>query len=329
MNGYQFIKTWLASSIAALCLATSAQAENYPSRPIKIVVPFAPGGSTDIIARMLGQRMSVSMGQPVIIENKPGATGIIGVESAAKAPADGHTLLVTTSGSLMGTKFMYEKLPFNVESDLRLTYQISQLPAVLVVNSSLPVNTVPQLLHYVAANRGRLVYGSWGLGTYAHLGGAYMDASQKGEMVHSIYKGEAITMQEVLAGRVNITFISASIAAPHIMAGAVKALAVTSAKRTPSLPNVPTMLEQGVTDLGYQMNGWIGLAVPAKTPAFIVNRLAEETRKAISQPDFQSRLADMGMEAIPDSSPDAFTAVYQRDLPNWGRLIRQAGIKPQ
>ena len=325
----RILMTSCATLLVHLISPLSAVAQDYPIRPIKIVVPFAPGGSTDIVARMLGQRLATSMRQPVIVENKPGATGILGVDAVAKAQPDGYTLLVTTSSSLMSSRFMYEKLPFIVERDLSLVYQVAQVPAVLVVNSDLRVNSASELLKYVSTNKGKLAYGSWGLGTPAHLAGAYMDFKQHGEMAHAVYKGESLVMQELLAGRVHMAFITASIAAPHIAAGNVRGLAVTSARRTPSLPQVPTMQEQGVLDPAYRLTGWIGLAVPASTPSAIVKRLNDETRKAVQEEGFRSRVTELGMDPLADSSPEAFKSAFQHDLPIWGELIKQAGIKPQ
>lgn len=321
-------RAWLcvAASVVALCAGTAAQAQTYPSKPIKMVVPFAAGGATDVLARVIGQKMAASMGQPVIIDNKPGAAGIIGTDAVAKAAPDGHTMVLSLSNSLLTNQFLYEKLPYDPQRDLTLVYQIAMAPLVLVVHPSVPVKTAPELLKYVSANKGKLAYGSYGIGAYPHLAGAHMSLTQQADMSHVAYKGEAPMMQDLIGGQIQMAYASALQAKPHIEAGKVKAIGVTGERRMSTLPNVPTLAEQGLKDEAYRVTGWLAIAVPAGTPKPIVQRIAEEVRKATQQADVQQKVAAMGFE-IKDSSPDAFAAAYKLERPVWERLIKQSGAK--
>jgi len=315
----------LASSISIGAYAQS----RYPDRPIKIIVPFSAGGSADVAARYLAIRLSESMGQPVVVDNRAGAAGIIGVDAVAKAPADGYTILFTSSGSLLTTKFLYKTLPFDVERDLMPIYQFAILPAVVYVNSDLPVRTVPELLQYVSKHPGKVAYGSWGIGSYPHLAGEYMSQSQRADMIHIAYKGESVMLNEVLGNRVQVAFGSIGPTIQQAESGRVRILGVTSEKRVPPLPRVATIAEQGVTDAPYQMNAWQGIAVPRATPRPVVDRIVAEVRKALQQPEMREKLESLGMFTVPDSSPESFGMAIKRDSVIWERLIRQARVEPQ
>lgn len=322
-------RAWLCAmaSTAALCTGTAAQAQAYPTKPIRMVVPFAAGGATDVLARVIGQKMAAGLGQPVIIDNKPGAAGIIGTDAVAKAPPDGHTIVLSPSGPLMTNQFLYEKLPYDTQRDLTLVYQIAMAPLVLVVHPSVPANTGPELLQYVKANKGKLAYGSYGVGAYPHLAGAHMSLTQQADMNHIAYKGEAPMMQELIGGQIQMAYATALVAKPHIEAGKVKAIGVTGEHRMSTLPNVPTLAEQGLKDEAYRVTGWLAIAAPAGTPKAVVDRIAAEVRKATQQPDVRSRIAAMGFFEIKDSSPEAFAAAYKLERPVWERLIKQSGAK--
>lgn len=321
-------RVWLCAmaSTAALCTGTAVQAQAYPTKPIRMVVPFAAGGATDVLARVIGQKMAAGLGQPVIIDNKPGAAGIIGTEAVAKAPPDGHTIVLSPSSALMTNQFLYEKLPYDTQRDLTLVYQIAMAPLVLVVHSSVPAKTGPELLQYVKANKGKLAYGSYGVGAYPHLAGAHMSLTQQADMNHIAYKGEAPMMQELIGGQIQMAYATALVAKPHLEAGKVKAIGVTGERRMSTLPNVPTLAEQGLKDEAYRVTGWLAIAAPAGTPKAVIDRIAAEVRAASQQPDVRSRIAAMGFE-IKDSSPEAFTAAYKLELPVWERLIKQSGAK--
>jgi tripartite-type tricarboxylate transporter receptor subunit TctC len=322
-------RAWLCAAASALALgagsAAHAQAA-YPNKPIKMVVPFAAGGGTDVLARVIGEKLSAGLGQPVVIDNKPGAAGIIGTDAVAKAAPDGYTIVMSLSNALLTNQFLYEKLPYHPERDLALVYQVAMGPLVLVVHPSVPAKTAPELLKYVAANKGKLAYGSYGLGAYPHLAGAHMSLTQDADMNHVAYKGEAPMVQDLIGGQIQMAYASALQAKPHIEAGKLKAIGVTGERRMSTLPNVPTLAEQGLKDEAYRLTGWLAVAAPAGTPKPIVQRLADEIRKATQQPDVQQKVATMGFE-LKDSSPEAFAAAYKAERPVWERLIKQSGAK--
>ncbi|MBT2322057.1 tripartite tricarboxylate transporter substrate binding protein [Variovorax paradoxus] len=321
-------RAWLCAAASALALGagSAAHAQAYPNKPIKMVVPFAAGGGTDVLARVIGEKLSAGLGQPVVIDNKPGAAGIIGTDAVAKAAPDGYTIVLSLSNALLTNQFLYEKLPYNPERDLTLVYQVAMGPLVLVVHPSVPAKTAPELLKYVAANKGKLAYGSYGLGAYPHLAGAHMSLTQDADMNHVAYKGEAPMVQDLLGGQIQMAYASALQAKPHIEAGKLKAIGVTGERRMSTLPNVPTLAEQGLKDEAYRLTGWLAVAVPAGTPKPIVQRLADEIRKATQQPDVQQKVAAMGFE-LKDSSPEAFVEAYKKERPVWERLIKQSGAK--
>ncbi|MBT2298998.1 tripartite tricarboxylate transporter substrate binding protein [Variovorax paradoxus] len=321
-------RAWLCAAAAALALGagSAAHAQTYPNKPIKMVVPFAAGGGTDVLARVIGEKLAVGLGQPVVIDNKPGAAGIIGTDAVAKAAPDGYTIVMSLSNALLTNQFLYEKLPYHPERDLTLVYQVAMGPLVLVVHPSVPAKTAPELLKYVAANKGKLAYGSYGLGAYPHLAGAHMSLTQDADMNHVAYKGEAPMVQDLIGGQIQMAYASALQAKPHIEAGKLKAIGVTGERRMSTLPNVPTLAEQGLKDEAYRLTGWLAVAVPAGTPKPIVQRLADEIRKATQQPDVQQKVAAMGFE-LKDSSPEAFAAAYKAERPVWERLIKQSGAK--
>ena len=318
-------RAWLCA--AALCAIAPAQAQQaYPNKPIKMVVPFAAGGATDVLARVIGEKMAAGMGQPVIIDNKPGAAGIIGTDAVAKAAPDGYTIVLSLSNSLLTNQFLYEKLPYDTQRDLTLVYQIAMAPLVLVVHPSVPVKSGPELLKYVSENKGKLAYGSYGVGAYPHLAGAHMSLTQKADMNHVAYKGEAPMLQDLIGGQIQMAYASALVAKPHIEAGKLKAIGVTGERRMSTLPNVPTLAEQGLKDEAYRVTGWLAIAAPANTPKPVVQRIADEVRKATQQPDVQAKVAGMGFE-IKDSSPELFAAAWKQERPVWERLIKQSGAK--
>ncbi|AVQ82162.1 tripartite tricarboxylate transporter substrate binding protein [Variovorax sp. PMC12] len=316
-----------AASAATLCALSHAQAQGtYPNKPIRMVVPFAAGGATDVLARVIGQKMSAGMGQPVVIDNKPGAAGIIGTDAVAKSPADGYTIVLGLSNSLMTNEFLYDKLPYDTQRDLTLVYQIAMAPLVLVVHPSVPVKTGPELLKYVTANKGKVAYGSYGVGAYPHLAGAHMSLATHADMNHVAYKGEAPMMQDLIGGQIQMAYASALVAKPHIDSGKIRAIGVSGERRMSTLPDVPTLAEQGLKDEAYRVTGWLAIAVPARTPKPIVDRIAEEVRKATQQPDVRERVAAMGFE-IKDSSPELFANAWKAERPVWERLIKQSGAK--
>ena len=317
----------LALAGALLCLCAGAHAADpFPSKPIRLVVPFAPGGATDILARVLAEKLAQRLGQPVIVDNKAGAAGIIGTDNVAKAPPDGHTLLLSLSNAMLTNVFLYEKLPYDPRKDLTLVSQIATAPLALVVHPSVDAKSAPELLKYVSAHKGKVAYGSYGIGTYPHLAGALMSAAQQADMSHVAYKGEAPMMQDLVAGQIQMAYASVLQAKPFIDSGRIKVLGVTGERRVAVLPNVSTLMEQGLKDEAYRVTGWLAIGLPAKTPADIVKRVADEVRATCEISDVRARITAMGFE-IKCSTPEAFTAQYQLELPVWERLIRQSGAK--
>ena len=331
MTPHPLINRRTLLSAAALALAagtgTTALAQAaYPNKPIKIIVPFAAGGATDVLARVLAEKLTVGLGQPIVIDNKPGAAGIIGTDAVAKAAPDGYTLLLGLSNSMMTNQFLYKKLPYSPERDILPVYQIAIAPLVLVAHPSVPVSTGPELLKYVAANKGKVSYGSYGVGAYPHLAGAYMSLSQNADMSHVAYRGEAPMVQDLLGGQIQIAFASALQAKAHIEAGKLKAIGVSGERRMGTLPNVPSLAEQGMNDEAYRIAGWLAIGAPVGTPTAIVERIASEVRKATQMPDVIQRIVGMGFD-VQNSSPALFAASMVKERPVWERLIKVSGAQ--
>lgn len=329
MNISLLRRLWRAAA-AGLVLAAAATAQAqvaaFPVKPVRVIVPFPPGGATDALARLLGEKLSVSFGQPVIVENKAGAAGIIGTDAVAKAAPDGHTLVLGLSNSLLTNKFLYAKLPYDAQKDLALVYQIATAPLVLVAHPSVPASNAAELLKYVKAHKGKVSYGSYGQGAYPHLAGAHMSLTQQADMNHVPYKGEAPMVQDLLGGQIQIAYASALQVRQHVEAGKLKAIGVTGERRMPALPNLPTLFEQGLKDEAYRLTGWLAFAAPAGTHPTVIRRIAGDIRSAVMQPDVRARIEAMGFE-VKDSSPELFAAQYKKEMPVWQRLIQQSGAK--
>jgi tripartite-type tricarboxylate transporter receptor subunit TctC len=311
-------------------LMGAAQAQTartaWPGKPVRVVVPFNAGGATDIIARTVGEALSQRIGQPVVIDNKGGAAGILGTDAVAKAAPDGHTLLVSLSTSMLINQFLYTKLPYDPQKDLALVSQIAAAPVTLVVHPSVGANDMKELLAYARANKGKLSYGSWGTGSYAHLAGAYMSKTTGSDMTHSAYKGEAPMIQDLIGGQLQFCFSSALNTKPFIEAGRLKAIGVTGRQRMQILPQVPTIFEQGVQDDAYSIFGWIAMGAPAGTPREIVDALHGHLREIARDAKVQERIVGAGFLALMNS-PDEFRRNYQRDMPVWKALVEAADAK--
>jgi len=315
-----------AACLAAAAGLAQAQAQAFPSKPVRIVVPFAPGGATDILARVLAEKMAPKLGQPVIVDNKPGAAGIVGTDAVAKAAPDGHTIVLGLSNTLLTNQFLYTRLPYDVQRDLVLVSQVATAPLLLVVHAGVPAANARELQQYIQRNKGKVAYGSYGAGAYPHLAGAYMNEALKAGMAHVAYKGEAPMMQDLVAGNIQMAYVSALQAKPHIDTGRIKAIGVTGEQRIGVLPNVPTLVEQGLNDQAYRVTGWLAFAAPAATPRAVVQRLADVIRAACEEPDVKARIAAMGFE-VKASTPEAFATAYKRDWPVWEKLVKQSGAK--
>ena len=272
------------------------------------------------------EALSKRIGQPVVVDNKGGAAGILGTDAVAKAPADGHTLLLTLSTSMLINQFLYTKLPYNPQKDLALITQIAAAPVTLVVHPSVPANNMKELLAYVKAQKGKLSYGSWGTGSYAHLAGAYMSKTTDSDMVHVAYKGEAPMIQELIGGQLQLCFSSALNTKPFIDSGRVKAIGVTGKQRMDILPKVPTIFEQGVQDDAYSIFGWVAMGAPAGIPKEIVDQLSAHLREVAKDPKVVERIAAAGFLPMMNS-PQEFQQNYQRDMPIWKALVEAAGAR--
>jgi tripartite-type tricarboxylate transporter receptor subunit TctC len=313
----------LALSLAALSGAAAAQ--DYPNRPIKFIVPYPPGGGTHGIARILQEPLSSELGQPIIIENKGGAAGNLGTDLAAKAPPDGYTILFTLSSHTINPK-LYEKLPFDVERDFAPVSLATLGPQILVVNPAVPISSVKELIAYAKANPGKLNYASVGIGSPAHIAGELFKLKAGVDMVHVPYKGGGPAVVDTIGGQVQLAFVSMPAAWQHVKSGRLRALAVTSARRSLTGPDVPTIAESGIPD--YVVDSWYGALAPAKTPAAAIAKLNAAFAKVLDNPQVKEKLLAQGAEAAP-SSPAEFDRRIKEELAKWDVVIKSANIKPE
>jgi tripartite-type tricarboxylate transporter receptor subunit TctC len=314
-----------AALFAGLASIAGAQAPAiYPSRPIRMIVPFAPGGGTDLMGRAIAARFSEAWGQPVIVDNRSGGNGNIGTEMVAKAPADGHTLLFNTNATLVINPHM-SKLAYDPVRDFAPITQAATLPFALLVHPSVPAKTVPELIALIKSKPGEINYGSSGNGGGAHLAGESLRTMAKLEMTHIPYKGAAPALVALLGGEVRFMFVSILTATPLIESGKLRILGVSSKKRSPSLPNVPAVAETpGLA--GFESDLWYGLLAPAKTPPAIVDRLYQETRRYLLRPEVRGRYEPTGTNIIANS-PSEFATIIRDDLARWATVIKAAGAK--
>jgi tripartite-type tricarboxylate transporter receptor subunit TctC len=319
------MKTLLAALAATLQLfAASAPAQS--EKPLHIIVPFAAGGPTDVIARVLAPKLSTALKRPVVVENKVGATGGIGAAFVAKAPADGDTLLLGTSSIMAASPSLSANLPFDPVNDFAPISLIATIENILVVNPGVPARNVRELVAHAKANPGKLTYASSGIGSTYHMG-AELFRSQTGiEWTHVPYKGAAPAIQDVLAGHVDVMFDNMSSAIPNMKAGRLRALGVASLQRYPALPDLPTIAEQGVP--GYETTIWLGLFAPAKTPPAILARLQKEIDGAVKSADYRERLAAIDMQPRASTSQE-LAGYLKADLAKWAKVVKEAGIKPE
>ena len=303
-----------------------ASAQNYPNRPIRIVVPTGPGSSTFNIAHMIGERLSERLGQPVVVESRPGASQMIGADHVAKSTADGYTIMLT-SASFTGSVTVRAKLPFDPVNDLTGITMVAQGPLVLVVHPSLPVKTVKELIALARARPGQINYGSAGTGSVVHLMAEVFAASAKINIVHVPYKVFAQAVTDTVGGHVEMLFSSMPSVWPQVKANRVRALAVTSAKRSALVPELPTVAEAGVP--GYEAGQWWGTFAPGKTPKDIVAKLYDEIQKILVAEEVKSRFVAQGAEPVLGMTPDAFSATVKNEIAKWSKVVKERNIKPQ
>jgi tripartite-type tricarboxylate transporter receptor subunit TctC len=307
----------LAAAVPLAC------AQSWPARAVHLVVPYAPGGPVDVSARLLAPQLQQALGQPVVVENKPGAGGNIGADFVAKSAADGYTLVMGAIATHAINPALYSNFPYDPVRDFRHVALIVQVPNVLVVNNDLPASNVAELIALAKSKPGRLDFASGSSGSTGHLAGELFKQLTGTYMVHIPYKGSAPASADLFAGRVQLMFDNLASALPSIRAGKVRALAVTTARRTAFLPQLPTLEESGLK--GFDMTTWWGLMAPARTPDAVVNRLAAETTKAIDSPSLRERLSAMGSDSPSVRTPEQFTQFVDRERRVYGELVKRSG----
>lgn len=316
----------LLMTCAVLLAALPAVAQNYPARPIRIIVAYTPAGTTDILARAIGQKMSERWGQPVIVENRPGAAGNIGTELAAKATPDGYTLIMGTAGTHGINVSLYKKLNWHSLRDFAPVSLVAMVPNIMVVNNSLPIKSVKELIAYAKANPGKLSYGSPGNGSTAHLSMELFKSMTGTNLVHIPYKGSAGVLADVMGGQIAVTIDNMPVYLPQVKAGKIRALAVSPAKRSSAAAEIPTIAESGVP--GYDSGAWFGLLAPAGTPGAIVDKLSDETARILKLPDVSKRISELGAEPV-GSTPAQFTALIKEEIAKWAKVIKDANVELQ
>jgi tripartite-type tricarboxylate transporter receptor subunit TctC len=313
-------RTFVALAIAVA--AGGAAAQGYPTRPVTLVVPFAAGGPTDVVGRAIGQAMTKTLGQSVVIENKLGAGGTVAAGYVAKAAPDGYTLLITSSAPIVINPSIYKKMPFDPAKDLVPITNLIRVPLVLVVNPSVvPAKNLQELLAYIKAKKD-MQYASSGNGTPQHLTGELFKTTAKLDMVHVPYKGSAPAITDLLGGHVPLMFDSTVAIVPHIKGGKLRAIAVTGAKRSPELPDVPTFAEAGMP--GFESYAWYGFFAPAKTPPDVIAKLNAAALKVMKGPEYQQVLKDTGSEFVGDK-PENFAAFVRAEAAKWGKIAKETG----
>jgi tripartite-type tricarboxylate transporter receptor subunit TctC len=319
------LRTFALLSLTAVSAGALAQgtSPSYPTKPIRFVAPFVAGGPTDIQARMLGEKLGQRLGQQVIVDNRGGAGGNIGMEIVAKAPPDGYTLVIATVGTWAVNPHLY-KLPFDVLKDFAPIIQVSTSPGVLIVHPSVPAKSVKELIALAKQKPGELNYGSSGVGGFGHICGELFTLMTGTKMTHIPYKSSAPSLTDLVGGQIQVLFNNMISTVPHVKGGRVRALATTGAKRSPALPDLPTVAESGVP--GYENSSWSAVAVPAKTPKPIVARLHREFSEILKLPDIQQKHAEVGAEIV-GGTPEQFHSYLKSEVEKFGKLVKAAGIK--
>lgn len=305
----------------ALSFAGTAQAQSYPSRPVRLVLPFAAGGLVDVPGRILAQKLSEALGQPVVVENRAGAGSTIGADNVAKSKPDGYTLMITSTTHVISAN-LYKQLPYDSLRDFTTIMKLAEGPYVLVVHPSLAANSVPDLVALAKAQPGRIDYASSGNGSSQHLVAALFCAMSGAPLNHIPYKGSDRATQDIIGGQVKVGFVGTPIALPHVKSGRLRALAVSTARRSAEMPGVPTLAEAGVA--GYEATIWMGLFAPAGLPREIVARLHGEVGRVLAAPEARAAIAATGLE-VSLSTPEEFAAFVRAEHAKWGKVVRDTG----
>ncbi len=324
-NPMRFFRDFMAVGCACtFMLPGPTHAQSYPDKPIRIIVAYTPAGTTDILARLVGQKMNESWGQPVIVDNRPGANGNIGTEIAARATPDGYTIVMGAAATHSINNTLYPKLSWDAVKDFAPISLVAVVPNILVVNNSLPAKNVKELIAYAKANPGKLTHGSPGNGSTSHLSMELFKSLSGTQMVHVPYKGSAGVLADVMAGQISLTMDNIPVYLPQVKAGKIRALGVSSARRTPAAPEIPTVAEAGVP--GLEAVSWFGLLAPAKTPKAIVEKLSAETARIVKLLDVSKRISELGAEPV-GGTPGEYAAFIQSEIAKWRKVIKDAGVK--
>lgn len=324
MNAIGDITLCGLSLLVASFVALPASAQQYPVKPIRMIVPSTPGGGPDLMARAIAQKLSETLGRQVVVEARPGAGGIIGSEYVAKSPPDGYTLIMGNAGSHSVNPSLYRKLPYDPQRDFAPVSLVSSAPNILIVHPSLPVKSVKDLIAIARARPGDLTFGSGSNGSTAHLSGELFRTMAKVNMVHVPFKGAPAAVIGVMTGEVSLAILNLPPALPHVKSGKLNALGVSTAKRSPAVPDLPTIAEAGLP--GYEATAWFGVLAPAGTPAGIVTRLNTEIVQGLNSADVRKRIAADGGEVI-GSTPEEFAAVMKRDIAKWAKVVALSGAR--
>ena len=314
-----------AGAVVSGAWQAHVHAQQYPSKPIRFVSPFAPGGGNDVISRTVAAKLSENVKQQVIVDNRAGANGIVGTEIAARSPPDGYTIVLIPSGHTVNAS-LYRKLPFDAIRDFTPITLVGSSPLVLVVHPSLPVKTVKELVYFAQARPGEITFSSAGIGSSGHLAGALFDTLTGTKLLHVPYKGNSLALTDLIGGQVVLNFATSASVMAHVKAGRLRALATTGASRSPSLPDLPTIAESGVKD--YETGLWYAFVGPAGIPKEIVQRLNAELVAAIKSPEVHKRLVSVGVDPSP-GTPEELAKLMANDLKRWAGVIARIGLKPQ
>lgn len=315
----------LSLLVLALAACASVQAQNYPSRPVRMIVGFPPGGGTDVVARIIAPGLSENLGQPVVIENRPGATGTVAAAMVAKSPADGYTIMMGHVSVNAIAPSLFPNLQYNVLKDFAPITLAASVPHFVVVHPSLPVHSIRELVAYAKERPGKLSFPSAGNGSTPHLAGEIFKSMAGVDLVHVPYKGTGQSIQDLLAGQHQVGFDTVPASSGYVRSGRMRVLGVSSAKGIPEYPDVPTVAEAGVT--GYEVITWYGVFAPGGTPPAIVNRLHAEIAKAMEVPATRARLAEAGADGSVTRSPEEFAAIVRADAARYAKIIKDAGLK--
>ncbi len=329
-NMLNYLKRFLALLVVLFIAAPAAMADDaYPNKPIRIIVPFTPGGSPDILARAVGQKITEATGVSVVVENIPGAGGTIGADRVAKAAPDGYALLMGHVGTLAVAPSVYPQLPYGPVKSFAAVALVAKVPNILAVNASMPVKNVAELVAYLKANPGKVNYGSGGNGSAAHLAMEYFKMSTQTFIVHVPYRGTAPAVMDTVAGQIQMVFTGAPAVMPMVKSGKLKALGVSSVKRMDTMSDIPTLAESGVKGLnGFEADQWYGLVAPAGTPVAITQKLNQVVNKSLSAQDISTRLRSEGAIPAP-TTPENFEQLIQSEIKRWRAVVIKAGIKSE